>query len=78
MNKMERVNVKVIPAAATALTAEQIASGMSATDVTNRALQVYHYLMEEIRAGKTLRLRDGDTGRYSTVVIEEREQSEVD
>lgn len=77
MNKIEQVNVKVIPAAATALTAEQIASDMSAADVTNRALQVYHYLMEEIRAGKTLMLRDG-TGHYSTIVIEEHKQSEVD
>lgn len=77
MNKMERVNVKVIPAAATALTAEQIASDMSAADVTNRALQVYHYLMEEIRAGSALMLRDSD-GQYSTVMIEEYEQNEVD
>jgi hypothetical protein len=45
------LNVKLVPAAAADLEAEKKASGMNGADVTNRALQLYHFLMEEERQG---------------------------
>jgi hypothetical protein len=45
------LNVKLIPAAAADLEAEKEASGMNGADVTNRALQLYHFLMKEERQG---------------------------
>lgn len=58
-NNMETtpLAVPLIPAAAADLEAEKASSKMNGADVTNRALQLYHFLMEEERRGSEICLR---------------------
>lgn len=58
-NRMESTPLQVglVPAAAADLEAEKAASKMSGADVTNRALQLYHFLMEQERHGAEICVR---------------------
>lgn len=64
MEISDEITVKLIPEAAAALLAEEMSSDLNQIDVVNRALQIYHHLMEEIRQGNQLLVRDSET-RYT-------------
>lgn len=63
-----RKSITFVPSAYRALTEEATESGLSETDVVNRAVQVYRFVMESQRSGKKLKLEDGD-GATETVHI---------
>lgn len=50
----------LIPLAETALTESAEITGHSRTDVINRAVQMYAFLVKERAAGKDVLIRDGD------------------
>lgn len=63
----ERLHTNLVPAAAADLEAEKTASQMSRADVVNRALRLYHFLMEEKRGGREICVRDKKTGDVEPV-----------
>lgn len=65
-----RLHVNLVPDAASDLEAEKNASGMNGAEVTNRALQLYHYLMEAERNGRTILLKDRATEDLERITIE--------
>lgn len=65
----ERLHTNLIPQAAADLEAETTASKMNRADVVNRALQLYHFLMEEERDGREICVRDKKTGAVERVKI---------
>lgn len=63
----ERLHTNLVPAAAADLEAEKTASQMNRADVVNRALRLYHFLMEEKRGGREICVRDKKTGNVEPV-----------
>lgn len=70
MEVSDEITVQLIPEAAAALIAEEMSSDLSQIDVVNRALQIYHHLMEEIRQHNQLLIRDGETRRTKRIAID--------
>lgn len=62
METTDTITVVLIPEAAAALIAEEASSDLDQADVVNRALQIYHLLMEEIRQRNRLLIQEHDTG----------------
>jgi hypothetical protein len=56
----EAVTVALIPAARAAVTQTAGRTGLSETDVINRALQAYAYLEEQVAAGSEVLVRHPD------------------
>lgn len=67
METSDEITVKLIPEAAAALIAEEMSSDLSQLDVVNRALQLYHHLMEEVRQHNQLIIRD-HTNRHTRII----------
>lgn len=67
MEVSDSITVALVPAAAAALLAEEMSSNLDQVDVVNRALQIYHHLMEEIRQHNQLLIRDSETRRMKPV-----------
>lgn len=67
MEVSDEITVKLIPEAAAALIAEEMSSDLDQVDVVNRALQLYHFLMEEVRQRNQLLIRDHETRRSNPV-----------
>lgn len=67
-----QLKVRLIPAAVGALAAEKAASKMRDADVTNRALQLYNFLMEQERQGAEICVRPkrGWSRPLTTIEIE--------
>jgi hypothetical protein len=60
---VERITVALIPKAAEALQQLMASTGLSKTDIVNRALTLYEYIDSQMQAGNDLILRNktGDT-----------------
>lgn len=56
-----RVTVGLIPQAAEDLAALRARSGLSRTDIVNRAISLYQFVEAEIAAGRRLAVYDPDT-----------------
>ena len=54
----ERITVALIPKAAEDLQQLQERSGLSKTDLTNRAISLYEFIDAQLREGKELLIRD--------------------
>lgn len=54
----ERITVALIPKAAADLQRLQERSGLSKTDITNRAISLYEFIDAQIRDGKEVLIRD--------------------
>lgn len=61
-----RITVALIPDAAAHLGRLQARTGLSKTDIVNRALALYGFV-EEVRGGHDLIIRDQDTGEGQLV-----------
>lgn len=59
----ERITVALIPKAVAELQRLQGSTGLSKTDLVNRAISLYQFIDEQTRAGRDLLLQDkkGDT-----------------
>lgn len=65
----EKITLGFIPAAVAAIDAESAASRMNRHDVANRAVQLYHFLMNEERDGRHICVRDPEDGKVERVRI---------
>ncbi len=63
----ERVTVALIPAAAGDLRRIQARTGLSTTDLVNRAITTYNFIDAQMRAGRDLIIRDNSTGECQLV-----------
>lgn len=57
----ERITVALIPKAATDLQTLQDRTGLSKTDLANRAISLYKFIEEQIRGGREVLIRDPAT-----------------
>jgi hypothetical protein len=57
----ERITVALIPKAAADLQRLQERSGLSKTDLTNRAISLYEFIDTQLREGRELLIRDPAT-----------------
>lgn len=64
---VERITVALIPKAGADLQALQDRTGLSKTDIVNRAISLYEFFDAQIRAGNDLFLRAPETGEIQTV-----------
>jgi predicted transcriptional regulator len=62
-----RITVALIPKAAAELQHLQDRTSMSKTDIVNRAISLYEFIDEEIRAGHDLLIRDAATGEAERI-----------
>jgi hypothetical protein len=63
----ERITVALIPKAATDLQHLQDRTNLSKTDIVNRAITLYEFVDEQMRAGRDLLIRDNKTGETQLV-----------
>ena len=63
----DRITVALIPQAATGLQALQERTGLSKTDLANRAIALYGFVDSQLRDGQDLILRDRKTGETQLV-----------
>jgi hypothetical protein len=63
----DRITVAVIPDAAADLAALQARTGLSKTDLVNRAVTLYEFTDAQLRGGQDLILRDRKTGETQLV-----------
>jgi hypothetical protein len=64
-----RLTVALIPMAGDELQRLQDRTGLSKTDLVNRAITLYEFVDERIRAGHDVLIRDKGTGDTQTVVL---------
>jgi len=62
-----RITVALIPQAATHMQQLQDRTGLSKTDLVNRAVTLYEFVDAQLRAGRDLLVRDGKTGETQAV-----------
>lgn len=65
----ERITVALIPKAAADLQKLQDRTGLSKTDITNRAITAYEFIEEQISAGKKIIISDPETGNQTSVLF---------
>jgi hypothetical protein len=65
----ERITVALIPDAADNLQQLVTSTGLSKTDVVNRAISLYCFIEAHRRAGDDLLIRDGTTGETQLVKL---------
>ena len=63
----ERITVALIPKAAEDLSRLQAATGLSKTDIVNRAISLYEFLQAQIDAENDFVVRDRKTGESQLV-----------
>jgi hypothetical protein len=63
----ERITVALIPKAATDLQSLQERSGLSKTDLVNRAITLYEFIDAQIREGREVLIRDPDKNETQRV-----------
>lgn len=63
----ERMSVGLIPRATADLQELLTLTGLSKTDVINRAISLYRFVSQEIANGNELLVRDGETGEVERV-----------
>ena len=64
---MDRITVALIPRAAGHLQDLQGRTGLSKTDLANRAITLYEFIDAQLRAGRDLLVRDNATGESEVV-----------
>jgi hypothetical protein len=67
MSSSERITVALIPKAAADLQALQDRSGLSKTDLTNRAISLYEFIDAQLREGREVLIRDPGTREMQLV-----------
>lgn len=65
----ERITVALIPRAAEDLQNLQDKTGLSKTDLVNRAISLYEFIEAERSAGRELLVRDPDTGDMKMIML---------
>jgi hypothetical protein len=65
----DRVTVALIPKAAEDLQLLQDRTGLSKTDLVNRAITLYEFIESQGRGGRDLLIKDRATGETQTVLI---------
>jgi len=65
----ERITVALLAKAAEDLRRSQERTGLSKTDIVNRALTLYEFIDDQLRNGKELLLRNADTGEVQKIVV---------
>ena len=65
----ERITVALIPKAGADLQHLQDKTGLSKTDLVNRAVSLYEFIEESMRAGREVLIRDKATGETQAVVF---------
>jgi hypothetical protein len=63
----ERITVALIPKAASDLLHLQSTTGLSKTDIVNRAISLYEFIQSQIDAGSAVIIRDQETGETQRV-----------
>jgi hypothetical protein len=63
----ERITVALIPQAASDLQQLQDRTGLSKTDITNRAITLYEFIDAQLHAGRDVLIRDNATGESQIV-----------
>lgn len=64
---LERITVALIAKAAEDLRRTQNRTGLSKTDIVNRAISLYEFIDDQLASGSELLLRRGDTGETQLV-----------
>jgi hypothetical protein len=65
----ERITIALVPKVAAELQRLQGRTGMSKTDLTNRAISLYEFIEAQLSEGRELLIRDKVTGETRSVVI---------
>ncbi len=65
----DRITVALIPKAGQDLQRLQDRTGLSKTDIVNRAITLYEFVDAQQRGGRDLLVRDKKTGETQTVLI---------
>jgi hypothetical protein len=65
----ERITVALIPKAAADLQKLLDRTGLSKTDITNRAITAYEFIEAQTRAGKEIIISDPETGEQKSVLF---------
>lgn len=65
----ERITVALIPKAAADLQKLLDRTGLSKTDITNRAITAYEFIEAQTRAGKEVLIIDPETGERKSVLF---------
>jgi len=63
----ERITVALIPKAASDLQQAVDRTGLSKTDVVNRAITLYEYIDARLSRGAELLIRDGESGQVEQI-----------
>jgi hypothetical protein len=63
----ERITVALIPKAVADLQNLQDSTSLSKTDLVNRAISLYEFIDQQMRAGRDLLIRDSGTGETHLV-----------
>jgi len=63
----ERITIALIPKAVEDLQRLQDRTGLSKTDITNRAITLYEFIDAQLRSGRDLLVRDNATGETQIV-----------
>jgi len=64
---VDRITVALIPTAGQDLQSLQDRTGLSKTDIANRAITLYEFVDAQLRAGRDLLIRDTKTGETQLV-----------
>lgn len=65
----ERITVALIPKAGADLQALQERTGLSKTDITNRAISLYEFFEAQIQNGNDVLIQDKHTGEMQRVML---------
>ena len=63
----DRITVALIPQAADDLQHLQDRTGLSKTDLVNRAISLYEFINAQLREGRDLLIRDNETGETQVI-----------
>jgi hypothetical protein len=65
----DRITVALIPKASEDLQRLQDRTGLSKTDITNRAISLYEFIESQLQAGRDLIVKDPKTGESQLVKL---------
>lgn len=63
----DRITVALIPKASEDLQRLQDRTGLSKTDLANRAISLYEFIESQLQAGRELIVKDPETGESQTI-----------
>jgi hypothetical protein len=63
----ERITVALVKKAGEDLQSLQNTTGLSKTDIVNRAITLYKFIESQVQAGKDLYIKDPDTGETQLI-----------